>query len=54
VVDLSSTNGTYVVEAGQLPTAQTEPIATGTPVLLHDGDRVYVGAWSKLTVRRTG
>ena len=54
VVDLSSTNGTYVVEAGQSPTTHTEPIATGTPVVLNDGDRVYVGAWSKLTVRRTG
>lgn len=53
VIDLSSTNGTYVVEAGQSPTALTEPIATGVAVSLRDGDRVYVGAWSRLTVRRT-
>jgi hypothetical protein len=53
VVDLSSTNGTYVVEVGQTPSAQTEPIATGIPVMLRDGDRVYVGAWTRLTIRRT-
>ena len=53
IVDLSSTNGTYVVEAGQSPTALTEPIVAGESVVLHDGDRVYVGAWSRLTVRRS-
>ena len=53
IVDLSSTNGTYVVEVGQSPTALTEPIVPGESVLLHDGDRVYVGAWSRLTVRRS-
>jgi len=51
VVDLSSTNGTYVVEAGSEPVDETEPIETRVPTPLHDGDRVYVGAWSRLTVR---
>ena len=53
VIDLSSTNGTYVIEAGQSPSALTEPIVPGESVVLHDGDRVYVGAWSRLTVRRS-
>jgi hypothetical protein len=51
VVDLSSTNGTYLVEAGSQPADETEPIEPGVPKQLHDGDRVYVGAWSRLTVR---
>jgi hypothetical protein len=54
IVDLSSTNGTYVVEAGQAPTTQTEPIASGVATVLQDGDRVYLGAWTRLTVRRSG
>jgi hypothetical protein len=53
VIDLSSTNGTYVVESGQSPSALTEPIVVGESVELRDGDRVYVGAWSRLTVRRS-
>ncbi|HZX53967.1 MAG TPA: FHA domain-containing protein [Ilumatobacteraceae bacterium] len=51
VMDLSSTNGTYFVEAGSQPASETEPIEPGVPKQLHDGDRVYVGAWSRLTVR---
>ena len=51
VMDLSSTNGTYVVEAGSQPAEDTEPIEPGMPSQLHDGDRVYVGAWSRLTLR---
>jgi len=53
VVDLGSTNGTFVVKAGLEPDASIEPIAPGTPVALADGDRVYIGAWSRLTVRNT-
>jgi len=52
VTDLSSTNGTYVVAAGSEPDAATQPVASGMPVQLHDGDRIYLGAWSRLTVRR--
>jgi len=53
VVDLGSTNGTFVVKAGLEPDAAIEPIAPGTPVALADGDRVYIGAWSRLTIRNT-
>jgi pSer/pThr/pTyr-binding forkhead associated (FHA) protein len=51
IVDLSSTNGTYVVGAAGSPEAETPALVPGVPVELHDGDRVYVGAWSRLTVR---
>jgi hypothetical protein len=51
VIDLSSTNGTYVVPAGSEPTDDSVAVVAGVPTLLHDGDRVYVGAWSRLTVR---
>jgi hypothetical protein len=53
VVDLSSTNGTYVLASGEVPTEDTVPLAAGVPALLQDGDQVYVGAWSRLTVRKT-
>ena len=51
VVDLSSTNGTYVVDAGSEPVDDVQPIEPGVPRALRDGDRIYVGAWSRLTVR---
>jgi hypothetical protein len=38
-------------EAGAEPEDETQPIEPGVPKALHDGDRVYVGAWSRLTVR---
>lgn len=51
VVDLSSTNGTYVVPAGSAPDADTDAITPGVPVVLNDGDAVYVGAWTRLVAR---
>jgi hypothetical protein len=51
VVDLSSTNGTYVVPAGGEPAEDTDAIEVGLPSALHDGDRIYLGAWSRLTIR---
>ncbi len=51
VIDLSSTNGTYVVAAGSDPTDETPAVEAGLSIPLHDGDRVYLGAWSRLTVR---
>ncbi|MFG2137310.1 FHA domain-containing protein [Streptomyces sp. NPDC048650] len=45
VVDQNSTNGTTVNLA-------EEPVQPYVPVPLHDGDRVHVGAWTTLTVRR--
>ena len=51
VIDLSSTNGTYVVLSGAEPADDTDAIEPGHPTALHDGDRIYLGAWSRLTVR---
>ena len=45
VVDQNSTNGTTINLA-------EDPIQPYVPVPLHDGDRVHVGAWTTLTVRR--
>lgn len=52
VVDLSSTNGTYVLHPGHVPDADTTPLASGVSTALADGDRIFLGAWSRLTVRR--
>jgi hypothetical protein len=52
-LDLSSTNGTYVVPAGGEPSDDTVPIAANVPTALNDGDRVYLGAWTRLTIRRS-
>lgn len=51
VVDLSSTNGTYVVTGDALPDDATAALVPGVPTELRDGDRVYLGAWTRLTVR---
>lgn len=45
VVDQNSTNGTTVNLA-------EEPIRPYTPVPLDEGDRVHVGAWTTITLRR--
>ncbi|MFI5986345.1 FHA domain-containing protein [Streptomyces sp. NPDC051555] len=45
VVDQNSTNGTYI-NGGE------DPIQPYVPVPLRDGDRVHVGAWTTVTVRR--
>ncbi|MGW4077646.1 FHA domain-containing protein [Streptomyces asiaticus] len=45
VVDQDSTNGT-TINGGE------EPIQPFVPVPLQDGDRVHVGAWTTITVRR--
>ncbi|ASQ94698.1 FHA domain-containing protein [Streptomyces sp. 11-1-2] len=45
VVDQDSTNGT-TINGGE------EPIQPFVPVPLRDGDRVHVGAWTTITVRR--
>jgi FHA domain-containing protein len=50
VEDLQSSNGTYVGPAsGPLP---ADPIAPGARRELSEDDRVYVGAWTRLVVRR--
>ncbi len=50
VEDLQSSNGTYVGGTGEpMPTT---PVAPGQRVELADDDRVYVGAWTRIVVRR--
>jgi hypothetical protein len=50
VEDLQSTNGTYIGSASaDLPNA---PITPGQRVELADDDRIYLGAWTRLVVRR--
>ncbi|MEU4443725.1 FHA domain-containing protein [Actinosynnema sp. NPDC050801] len=47
VVDLDSTNGTTVNEGG-------EPLRPNRPHPLEPGDRVHVGAWTTITLHRSG
>lgn len=50
IEDLQSSNGTYVGPAsGPLPTV---PLVPGQRRELEEGDRVYVGAWTRIVVRR--
>ncbi|GAA3303957.1 hypothetical protein GCM10020295_53880 [Streptomyces cinereospinus] len=45
IVDQNSTNGTTV-------NGSEDPIQPFVPVQLQDGDRVHVGAWTTITIRR--
>jgi len=49
-VDQGSMNGTYVVASGVALASVPDPIAVGEPVALAPGDRVFVGAWSCITL----
>jgi hypothetical protein len=50
VEDLQSANGTYLGKAGgPLPTT---PLEAGQRVELEAGDRLYVGAWTRVVVRK--
>lgn len=50
VEDLQSSNGTFVGPAGApIPTI---PVTPGQRVEFAPGDRVYVGAWTRIVVRR--
>ena len=50
VEDLQSSNGTYVGPAsGPLP---SEPVPPGQRRELDEDDRIYLGAWTRLVVRR--
>ena len=51
VEDLQSSNGTYIGGAGE-PLPST-PVPPGQRVELADDDRVYVGAWTRIVVRRS-
>lgn len=49
VEDLQSANGTYVSRAGDpLPTT---PIPAGQRREIEDGDRLYIGAWTRIVIR---
>ena len=54
VADVGSTNGTYIVSGGADPTADTAPIAPNTAIDLHAGDRIFLGAWTKITIEHHG
>ena len=45
VVDLGSSNGTYLNDP------QSAPVPSDTPVPIAAGDRVFVGAWTCLSIR---
>ncbi|GLY27794.1 FHA domain-containing protein [Kineosporia sp. NBRC 101731] len=48
--DLQSSNGTHIAPAGApLPTT---PIPGGQRTEFREGDRVYVGAWTRIVIRR--
>jgi pSer/pThr/pTyr-binding forkhead associated (FHA) protein len=50
VEDLESSNGTYVSRVGDpIP---TQPIPAGQRRELQDGDRLYVGAWTRIVIRK--
>ncbi|MBO3088011.1 FHA domain-containing protein [Cellulomonas dongxiuzhuiae] len=50
VEDLQSSNGTFVARVGEpLP---DDPIPTGQRHELQDGDRLYLGSWTRLVVRK--
>lgn len=50
IEDLQSSNGTFRgPDTGPPP---SEPLTPGMRHELHEGDRVYVGAWTRLVVRR--
>jgi hypothetical protein len=50
IEDLGSTNGTFVGHtATPIPTT---PLVSGTKHELADDDRIYVGAWTRLVIRR--
>jgi hypothetical protein len=50
IEDLQSSNGTYLgPDSGPLP---SDPLPPGQRRELAEGDRIYVGAWTRLVVRR--
>jgi hypothetical protein len=49
VKDLGSTNGTYVGEPGDYP---DKPLPPQQPRELADDERIYLGAWTRVVVRK--
>lgn len=52
VEDLDTSNGTYVSTVG-LPLPE-RPIERGMRILLDEDDRIYLGGWTRVMLRRTG
>ena len=50
VEDLGSSNGTYV--GGALDAVPTTPVAAGAKQEVRTDDRIYLGAWTRLVVRK--
>ncbi len=50
VEDLGSSNGTYV--GGGLGTLPTTPIAVGQKTEVTGDDRIYLGAWTRIVLRK--
>jgi hypothetical protein len=50
VEDLGSSNGTYV--GGALDALPKTPVAVGQKQEVRTGDRIYLGAWTRLVVRK--
>ena len=50
VEDLGSSNGTYV--GGNVGALPTTPVPPGQKREISDDDRIYVGAWTRIVVRR--
>jgi hypothetical protein len=50
VEDLGSSNGTYV--GGALDALPKTPVAAGQKQEVRTGDRIYLGAWTRLVVRK--
>jgi hypothetical protein len=50
VEDLQSANGTYVSRPGE--PVPTTPVPPGQRRELEDGDRLFLGAWTKIVVRK--
>jgi len=46
IIDPGSANGTFLNDA-------TDPIPTNQAVPLNDGDRLHIGAWTTVTLRKT-
>lgn len=45
--DLTSVNGTFLVRAGE----SFPPVEVTDPVLVHPGDQIFVGAWTRIVLR---
>ena len=50
VEDLQSANGTYVSKPGE--PVPTTPIPVGQRRELEDGDRLFLGAWTRIVIRK--